>query len=94
MLKRIEEGELFDMLLISRQGVFYIIWENLMVILMIVSSYYYAALAAFRGKESDLIHENMFEFVFLFDMLLTFNVDIMSKHKTTPVPIRDRQEIV
>ena len=57
---------------------------------MIVSSFYYAALAAFRGKHVDQLHENYFEMVFFVDMLMTFNVDVMSKHKTTPIPIRNR----
>jgi len=61
-----------------------------MVLIMIVSSFYYAALAAFRGKHVDQLHENYFEMVFFVDMLMTFNVDVMSKHKTTPIPIRNR----
>lgn len=49
----------------------------------------YAALSAFRHNTLSRWEQNAFEFVFLIDFLLHFNLDFPSSHKTASYPIRD-----
>ena len=48
--ERFKDGDLAEMIIISHNGNFYSVWKNIMIILYIISSFFYAAEAAFRGR--------------------------------------------
>ena len=82
-------GNLSDVLIISHKGTFWMVWKIFILICIIISSFIYAALSAFRHNHLTRWQQNAFEVVFLVDLLLHFNLDFPSSHKTASYAIRE-----
>ena len=88
-MEQIMNGNISELLIISHTGTCWMIWKIVIIICIIISSFIYAAFSAFRHNNFTRYQQNGFEFVFLFDLLLHFNVDFPSSHKTAAYPIRE-----
>lgn len=60
-----------EMFTIDHQGAFYLLWNFMVTIACLVSSYMYVALAAFRTDDA-LIVTLVFEGIFVIDIIINF----------------------
>jgi len=79
---------LMSQLVINHRGRLYKTYKAINILLQVVTSYYYALLSAYRS-ETDLRFVNIFELLFVLDVVINCFLSFNSNHKTGSVVITD-----
>lgn len=85
---------LLEQIIISNESVAYQLWYNLYVFCCLISSYFYAYMAAFTFPEKGdflFILDNVFETIFYISFFLCFIVDFQPPD--SPKPVKDVSKI-